>query len=115
MYTFFLNATNAHMLEGKKITWRAEAYSANRGYEGVCVIHAVRDGRVRKDSMIVETLECETISGDDLRYAFIADYGIKETSPGHWECSNDVPRVYCYSDLYREVEIISVEDEDKML
>lgn len=112
MNTFFLNAANAQMLKGKKITWRAEAYSANRDYEGVCVIRDVKDGSVRKDSMIVGTLECETISGDDLRYAFIADYGLKEGSPGHWECSNDVARVYCYSDLYREVEIISVENED---
>lgn len=113
MKPFFLNVENVQALIGKRIKWHAEAYEANSPYGGEAIIREVSEGeRYKGYDSIYKTLKCETISGDNLDYAFVDNYGLKEISDGYWSCANDVPRVYCYSDSYREVEIISVEDEN---
>lgn len=113
MKSFILNVENAKSLVGKRITWFAEAYDWNRPYGGEAIIREVSEGEKRNPyGTIHNTLKCETISGDDLRYAFVDRYGLKEDSDGCWRCAEDAPRVYCYSDSYREVEIISMENED---
>lgn len=113
MKSFFLNVENVKSLIGKRIKWCAEAYIGNRPYGGEAIIREVSDGEKRIPyGSIHNTLKCETISGDDLRYAFVDRYGLKEERDGCWTCAEDAPRVYCYSDSYREVEIISVENKD---
>lgn len=113
MKSFFLNVENVKSLIGKRITWCAEAYTGNRPYGGEAIIREVSEGEKREHyGSIGNILKCDIISGDNLEYAFVDRYGLKEGSNGCWICAEDAPRVYCYSDSYREVEIISVENEN---
>lgn len=62
----FLTSKNVSDVIGKKISWTAPAYEGNRPYRGVAIINLVSWG-----TMDDRPLTCETIEGDDLRYAFM--------------------------------------------
>lgn len=59
-----LTVNNAKSLEGKIIKWEAPGYYANGKYMGVAKIIAI-------DLSKRQPIESETISGDNLKYAFI--------------------------------------------
>lgn len=100
MKHFFLNEKNVNQLVGKKIVWTAEGY--NRRYSGVDRIKSV-------DFSKRMPLETEVISGDNLAYAYLEGFGLKKAGESY-RADVDSPKAFTYSDDYREVEIISVED-----
>lgn len=97
MNTIFLTETNVSSFIGKKISWKAPSYQSEP-YKGVAVIKSVNMNKKRP-------LECETIYGDDLSFAFLDNHGLKEIGKGMFKtCLNN--RCFSYSDGYREVEIV---------
>lgn len=91
-----LTETNAKDFIGKKVEFTAEGYSANGNYRGVAVIKSV-------DMTQRFPIECECISGDDLRYAFLDNHGIETTDGGNTYHIVYHDRCFSYSDSYREV------------
>lgn len=86
-----LTESNVFDFIGKKVTFTAEGY--NKNYCGMAVIKAVNKN----------TIECDRISGDDLRFAFLDDHGLETTDGGgsyHVVKNN---KCYSYSDSYREI------------
>jgi hypothetical protein len=82
-----IHSSDVKTLVGKTIKWSAPGYRANGNYSGVAKITGVKDER--------NPLVSETISGDNLEYAFV-----DEMSDG----------LLAYSDSYRIVTYEIVED-----
>ena len=91
-----LTETNVKNLMGKKISFTAEGYDANGNYNGVAVIKSV-------DITKRFPIECECISGDDLRFAILDNHGLETTDGGNTYHMVDHDRCFSYSDRYREV------------
>ena len=109
MKPIILDVENVKTFVGKKIKWNADAYYLNRPYEGVAVITEIVEGKRDEFSKIVsKTLKCETLSGDNLEYAFVADFGLEERD-GEMFYAN-TPHVYGYTDADRPVCIQEIED-----
>lgn len=99
MEHFFLNMENASDLIGKKVTWTAEGY--NKRYSGKCLVKSV-------DFSKRNPLETEVIFGDNLDYAYLEGFGLKEEN-GKYAIDTNAPKVFTYSDDFREVEVCAVE------
>lgn len=95
---FFLNEKNVNSLIGKKIEFRAPAYEHNSPYHGLAIIKSV-------DYSKHNPIECECISGDNLRYAFLDNHGLSTKDGGETYQVVDKPRCFSYSDGDREVAI----------
>lgn len=80
-----LHLNDLNGLIGKKIAWFAPAYSHNHPYEGVAIITDVNMSNRRP-------LTVDTISGDNLKHAFVDDL------------AND--GTLAYSDSFRTVTYI---------
>lgn len=104
-----LDTENIKSLVGKRIKWSADCYELNHPYGGVAIIKQVSEGDKDKYGIVRHTLNCETISGDDLDYAFVAPYGL--VKEGGRLISGEAPCMYCYTDLYREVHVTEVDGE----
>lgn len=91
-----LTETNVHDYVGKKIEFTAEGGEGNGNYRGVAIIKSV-------DMEKKFPLECECISGDDLRFAFLDNHGLSTKDDGHTYQMTDSDRCFSYSDAYREV------------
>lgn len=104
-----LDTKNIKSLVGKRIRWSADCLEPNHPYGGVAIIRQVSEGDKDEYGVVRHTIDCETISGDDLDYAIVAPYGIVEDN-GRWIFSC-TPCVYCYRDLYREICVTEVEDK----
>lgn len=96
----FLNQENVLSLIGKKVKWTAEGY--NRPYSGTDIIEAV-------DFSKHNPLTTKVIDGDNLAFAYLEVFGLEETETG-FTISHKQPKVFTYSDDFREVEIVSVTD-----
>lgn len=96
---FFLNEKNAVDLVGKVVTWTAEGY--NRRYNGTDRIKSV-------DLKKRNPIETEVISGDNLAYAYLEDFGLRKEGDGYVIDARE-PRAFTYSDDFREVEVCAVE------
>lgn len=81
-----LSTDNVNSLIGKKIKWSAPGYRANGNYEGISIIKSVD---LEKD----KPLTTETISGDNLAFAFL-----DKTMQGKILCE-----AFCFSDTDRYV------------
>lgn len=99
MEHFFLNEKNVCELIGREITWTAEGY--NRRYNGTDCIKSV-------DFTKRNPIETEVISGDNLAYAYLEDFGLRKEGDGYVTDARE-PRAFTYSDDFREVEVCSVE------
>lgn len=97
MTTIFLSESNVNNFIGKKITWTAES-AQSKPYSGVAVIKSV-------DMTKRNPLECETIEGDDLSFAFLDNHGLKQVEDGRFTVSKN-DKCLSYSDNYREIEIL---------
>lgn len=96
METIFLSENNVNEFIGKVITWTAES-GQSKPYRGVAIIKSI-------DMSKHNPLECETIEGDDLRFAFLDNHGLKKVSDGRFTtCSEN--KCFSYSDSFREIEI----------
>lgn len=101
----FLNESNLATFVGKKIRWSAPS-EQEYPYSGVAVIKAV-------DLTKHRPLTVETISGDDLKYAFLDDHGMKyDEEHGWWTSCCKGDRVLSYSDGYREVTVDKIFDDE---
>ena len=112
--TLFLTVEVAKTLVGKTISWRAPMDEENWDYEdtpkffgGKCIIRNV----------VTETLEVETISGDRLSYAILEDEELQPVNGSETRFSlcpaTGDKRTFTYSDLYREVEVIDIQDTEE--
>lgn len=100
----FLSESNLASFIGKKIQWRAPS-AQEEPYTGVAIIKAVDLSKHRP-------LTVETISGDDLSYAFLDDHGMEyNADKGWWTCCRE-NRVLSYSDGYREVTVDNIIDDE---
>lgn len=109
--TIWLTVEVAKSLINKTIVWRAPMDEENWDYEdtpkffgGKCIIRNV----------VTETLEVETISGDRLSYAILEDEELlpvngSETRFSLSPATGD-KRTFTYSDLYREVEVMDIQE-----
>lgn len=97
---FFLNEKNVQELVGKKVTWKAPGYE--KQYCGTDIVKSV-------DFKRRFPIVTEVVTGDNLRYAYLENFGLVKTSYGI-VVSPTAPSAFTYTDDYREVEIISVED-----
>lgn len=97
-----LTEANVKDLIGKTILWKSPAFSDNQPYTGKAVIKSV-------DFTKRNPIETDGVSGDNLSLAFLGDYGLVPAGDGDI-IDADAPHVFCYSDLYREVEVVCVED-----
>ena len=95
---FFLTEKNIDSLIGKKVEFRAPSYEYNRPYYGIAIIKAV-DYKKKKP------IECESISGDDLKFAFLDNHGLSTKDGGETYQMIDKPRCFSYSDGDREVAV----------
>lgn len=91
-----LTETNVNNFIGKKIEFTAPGYEKNRDYRGVVIIRSV-------DMSKHNPIECDCISGDDLRFAFLDDHGLGTADGGKTYHIVDGNRCFSYSDAYREV------------
>ena len=109
--TLFLTVEVAKTLVGKTISWRAPMDEENWDYEdtpkffgGKCIIRNV----------VTETLEVETISGDRLSYAILENEELQPVNGSETRFSlcpaTGDKRTFTYSDLYREVEVIDIQE-----
>lgn len=89
-----LTETNVKDLIGKKVEFTAEGY--NRDYRGVAIIKSVDMNRRNP-------IECECVSGDDLRFAFLDEHGLETTDGGNTYHIIDNNHCFSYSDSYREI------------
>ncbi len=89
-----LQIHTAEKLIGKTIFWQAPAYKHNEPYGGTAKILEV-------DNSNRNPITSETISGDDLDYAFVNEYNIEDVEMG----------LLSYSDGDRYVTFFEVEAE----
>lgn len=91
-----LTECNINDYIGKKIAFTAEGYEGNGNYHGVAIIKSV-------DMSKRFPIECECISGDDLRFAFLDNHGLETTDNGNTYHTVNGDRCFSYSDSFREV------------
>ena len=99
---FFLTEENVMGLIGRKVKFRAPAYEGNHPYFGVALIKKV-------DFSKHNPIECDCLSGDDLKYAFLDHHGLETHDGGETYQMTDHDFCFSYSDSYREVEVIVYE------
>ena len=114
--TLFLTVEVAKTLVGKTISWRApmdeenwDDYDTPKFFGGKCVIKEINsDNR--------HPLVCETISGNDLSYAILENEELQPVNGSETRFSlcpaTGDKRTFTYSDLYREVEVIDIQDTE---
>ena len=115
--TLFLTVEAAKSLVGKTIIWRApmdeenwDDYDTPKFFGGKCIIKEINsDNR--------HPLEVETISGDRLSYAILENEELQPVNGSETRFSlcpavGD-KRTFTYSDLYREVEVIDIQDTEE--
>ena len=88
---------NVTDLIGKTIKWNAPAYEMNSPYGGTALIKAI-------DFTQRRPITAETISGDDIGYAFLDNYGLKLNPDGESYSITDDNTAFAYSDGDRAIE-----------
>ena len=115
--TIWLTVEAAKSLINKTIVWRApmdeenwDDYNTPKFFGGKCIIKEINtDYR--------NPLVCETISGNDLSYAILENEELQPVNGSETRFSlcpavGD-KRTFTYSDLYREVEVIDIQDTEE--
>ena len=125
--TLFLTVGVAKTLVGKTISWRApmdeenwDDYDTPKFYSGKCIIRKI--ALTALIDVVAENnqrhpLVVETISGNDLSYAILENeerqpVNGSETRFSLCPATGD-KRTFTYSDLYREVEVIDIQDTEE--
>jgi hypothetical protein len=115
--TLFLTVEVAKTLVGKTISWRApfdeenwDDYDTPKFFGGKCIICEINSDNRR-------ALKCETISGNDLSFAILENEEMQPVNGSETRFSlcpavGD-KRTFTYSDLYREVEVIDIQDTEE--
>lgn len=114
--TLFLTIEVAKTLLNKIISWRSPMDEENwdepdtpKFYGGKCKIRAVHEDNRRP-------LEVETISGNQLSYAILENEELQPVNGSETRFSlcpaTGDKRTFTYSDLYREVEVIDIQEEE---
>ena len=115
--TMWLTVEVTKTLINKTIVWRApmdeenwDDYDTPKFFGGKCIIKKINSDNRR-------ALVCETISGNDLSYAILEDEELlpvngSETRFSLCPAVGD-KRTFTYSDLYREVEVIDIQDTEE--
>ena len=112
--TLFLTVEVAKTLVGKTISWRApmdeenwDNYGTPKFFGGKCIIKEINSDNRR-------ALKCETISGNDLSYAILENEELQPVNGSETRFSlcpaTGDKRTFTYSDLYREVEVIDIQE-----
>ena len=115
--TLFLTVEVAKTLVGKTISWRApmdeenwDDYDTPKFFGGKCIIKKINSDNRR-------ALVCETISGNDLGYAILENEELQPVNGSETRFSlcpaTGDKRTFTYSDLYREVEVIDIQDTEE--
>ena len=115
--TLFLTVEVAKTLVGKTIIWRApmdeenwDDYDTPKFFGGKCIIKEINSDNRR-------ALVCETISGNDLSYAILENEELQPVNGSETRFSlcpaTGDKRTFTYSDLYREVEVIDIQDTEE--
>ena len=105
----------AKTLVNKVISWRApmdeenwKDYDTPEFFGGECIIK-----RINLDKRLA--IVCETISGNDLSYAILENEELQPVNGSETRFSlcpaTGDKRTFTYSDLYREVEVIGIQEE----
>ena len=113
----WLTIENAKSLVGKTIIWRApmdeenwDDYDTPKFFGGKCIIK-----KINSDKRLA--LVCETISGNDLSYAILENEELLPVNGSDTRFSlcpaTGDKRTFTYSDLYREVEVIDIQDTEE--
>ena len=115
--TMWLTIEVAKTLVNKVISWRApmdeenwDDYDTPKFFGGKCIIKEINSDNRR-------ALVCETISGNDLSYAILENDELQPVTGSETRFSlcpavGD-KRTFTYSDLYREVEVIDIQDTEE--
>ena len=114
--TMWLTVEVAKTLVNKTISWRApmdeenwDDYDTPKFFGGKCIIKKINSDNRR-------ALVCETISGNDLGYAILENEELQPVNGSDTRFSlcpaTGDQRTFTYSDLYREVEIIDIQDAE---
>ena len=114
--TMWLTVEVAKSLINKVISWRApmdeenwDDYDTPKFFGGKCIIKEINSDNRR-------ALVCETISGNDLSYAILENEELQPVNGSETRFSlcpaTGDKRTFTYSDLYREVEIIDIQDAE---
>ena len=104
----------AKTLVGKTISWRApmdeenwDDYDTPKFFGGKCIIKEINSDNRR-------ALVCETISGNDLSFAILENEELQPVNGSETRFSlcpaTGDKRTFTYSDLYREVEVIDIQE-----
>ena len=112
--TMWLTVEAAKSLIGKTIVWRApmdeenwDDYDTPKFFGGKCIIKEINSDNRR-------ALVCEAISGNDLGYAILENEELQPVNGSDTRFSlcpaTGDKRTFTYSDLYREVEIIGIQE-----
>ena len=115
--TLFLTVEVAKTLVNKTIIWRApmdeenwDDYDTPKFFGGKCIIKEINSDNRR-------ALVCETISGNDLSYAILENEELQPVNGSETRFSlcpaTGDKRTFTYSDLYREVEVIDIQDTEE--
>ena len=115
--TIWLTVEVAKTLVNKKISWRApmdeenwDDYDTPKFFGGKCIIKEINSDNRR-------ALVCETISGNDLSYAILENEELQPVNGSDTRFSlcpaTGDKRTFTYSDLYREVEVIDIQDTEE--
>ena len=115
--TIWLTVEVAKTLVNKTISWRApmdeenwDDYDTPKFFGGKCIIKEINSDNRR-------ALVCETISGNDLSYAILENEELQPVNGSETRFSlcpaTGDQRTFTYSDLYREVEIIDIQDTEE--
>ena len=117
--TLFLTVEVAKTLVGKTISWRApmdvedwDDSNTPQFFGGKCIIRNVVTENNQR-----HPLEVETISGDKLSYAILENDELTPVNGSDTRFrlspSTGDKRTFTYSDLYREVEVIDIQDTEE--
>ena len=115
--TIWLTVEVAKTLVNKTIIWRApmdeenwDDYDTPKFFGGKCIIKEINSDNRR-------ALVCETISGNDLSYAILENEELQPVNGSETRFSlcpaTGDKRTFTYSDLYREVEVIDIQDTEE--
>ena len=115
--TMWLTIEVAKTLVNKTIVWRApmdeenwDDYDTPKFFGGKCIIKEINSDNRR-------ALVCETISGNDLSYAILENEELQPVNGSETRFSlcpaTGDKRTFTYSDLYREVEVIDIQDTEE--
>ena len=112
--TIWLTVEVAKSLINKTIVWRApmdeenwDDYDTPKFFGGKCIIKKINSDNRR-------ALVCKTISGNDLSYAILENEELQPVNGSDTRFSlcpaTGDKRTFTYSDLYREVEVIDIQE-----